>query len=418
MWTNIRRKLIKTRRVGIGITGLADTQAALGLKYSDMSYISSIMDIKAKTEERTNYALANTRGESMFSKDYRIDNNVSTEKALRNIQTSTIAPVGTGSIVLGVSNAAEPLYSVQGFRNVKVLDDAEYDFIDEVGDKWQTLPTMHPPFVDWLNATGLGNGITNIGEIIKSSSWYKQTAHDILWQDRIAVQKTMQRYINSAISSTINLPNDTTEKTIGKIYKAAHKANLKGLTVYRDGCRMGVVHKHATLPSVNVETARPETLNCDVHSVRINSNLWTIVIGLHKDKVYEIFAFKDVKTHLLVNKGEIVKHVSKDTKTVYDLKTDYVVLEDLASHYMNGEEEVLTRLLSRVFRMGGTVLQAVRDIDKVELPIGVFATAVKRVLSNYIADDTVKGDCLICGGTIRYEGGCSICDTCGDSSCG
>ena len=138
-------------------------------------------------------------------------------------------------------------------RRKKVNNNSErVDFIDEIGDKWQEFPVLHPKFKDWINTKfdELGmSGFENLNDLNKEdlqkyfekSPWYGSTANDIDWVKRVEIQGIIQKYITHSMSSTINLPNNVSEEEVSEIYLEAWKKGLKGITVYRDGSRSGVL---------------------------------------------------------------------------------------------------------------------------------------------------------------------------------
>jgi ribonucleoside-diphosphate reductase alpha chain len=234
---------IKERRIGLGITGLADMFFKLNTAYGSnksKKILKEIMFTLAHTAYRASIGLAKEVGqfpafeydkfiqsgymqrllseidESGIDPDFKKDLK---KYGTRNVTLLTIAPVGTGSEILGgVSSGVEPIFATQ-FTRVVRFQDGKKEF------------TEYAPVVkEYMTTTG----VTVLPE-------YLVTAHDLNPDQRIEIQSIMQKYIDSAISSTINLPNEATVEEVARIYMQAWKAGLKGVTIYREGCREGVL---------------------------------------------------------------------------------------------------------------------------------------------------------------------------------
>lgn len=305
------------------------------------------------------------------------------------------------------------------------------DFVDQNGDNWQEFPVLHPKFKDWVKtvmSTEDKSVESYSKEIIQSlfekSPWYKATANDIDWEKRVEIQSVLQRYTTNAISSTINLPNNVSKETVANIYMKSWKGGLKGVTIYRDGCRTGVLVAE-TKPKVETNkfgyidaVKRPKELDAELHTVSIKGEPYAVVVGLMDENPYEVFAFRN-NTGLVKSKGKIVKQ----KRGVYhftsynDEASSIIHLETAA---LNSDEQVLTRLISAMLRHGVNPHFVCDQINKTPLEIVSFGKALTRVLKYYIKEEELKGKlkCSDCGGTnIRLEEGCSRCLDCGESKC-
>ena len=157
----------------------------------------------------------------------------------RNLSFSTVAPTGTVSIMAGVSSGIEPVFMPYYMRRRKVSNSIDrVDFIDAVGEKFTEFAVIHPMFKKWMidRWEGTDDIVENFTKErlqteFKESPWYGSTSPEIPWQDRIAIQQVVQNYTTHAISSTVNLPENTTEKEIGGMYSTAWEKGLKGITV-------------------------------------------------------------------------------------------------------------------------------------------------------------------------------------------
>ena len=222
------------RRIGLGITGLADMFAALKIKYDSedaLEFIDSLMEFKMISEYNASIDLAKDRGSftlydasKHFSRGFcaNLPNeiiNKAKQYGLRNVAISTIAPNGSLSIMAQSSGGCEPIFALNYNRKVRL---GKEDF--------KEFSIKHQGVVRFFNTTGEEN-----------LPDYWVTAHNINYKNRIKMQAVLQKYIDASISSTINLPKDTVADTIGQIYMDAWLEGLKGITVYREGSREGIL---------------------------------------------------------------------------------------------------------------------------------------------------------------------------------
>lgn len=456
MWEGIKDKAIHGRRVGCGITGLGDMLASLGYKYDSddaMKIIEEVMYIKMKAELTSSIELAKERG-SFPDFDYNLEYTEgipqnefyefllqtypglveNMKQGRRNINWSTIAPTGTTSLMTQTISGGEPVFSVVYKRRRKM--DIETGLKDNLGDHWEEYKVFHHKFVEWFweyswtegenpgennfkdkqEALEFLSGLSEneLNGLIKVSPYYKSSAEEIDWIKRVKIQGILQKYTTSAISSTINLPKNTDSKTIENIYMAAWKYGCKGVTVYVDGSRSGVLIKEEK------KGKRPESLPCDIYVVKVKGNDWIVLIGLKEDRPYEVFAFKQGNlqiTHDLPN-AQLIKRRLK-TGNKYDLiANSHFKLNDISSFFELGEEQSLTRQISLNLRYGIVPIEEiVEQLDKAVGSVVELSKAVSRVLKKYIKEP-VKKVCPECGSeNVKFESGCYICSDCGNSKC-
>src|SRR5690606_20474503 len=254
----------------------------------------------------------------------------------------------------------------------------------------------------------------------EDSPWYKATANDIDWIKRVEIQGIIQKYISHSISSTINLPNDVSEKEVSDIYLASWKEGLKGVTVYRDGCRSGVLVSNTDTNNFEYKDApkRPKELPCNVHSVTCAGTKYNVFVGLLDNKPYEIFI-----TNHFTNEDKLT--VRKVKRGRYDLlKNGEVYSEDITVE-MSDEEEAITRLVSTSLRHGADIKFIVEQLSKTSSEnMFSFTKGLARTLKKYIPDgekSTIKCQNPECTGdrtNVIFEEGCARCLDCGNSKCG
>ncbi|NMC39966.1 MAG: ribonucleoside-diphosphate reductase, adenosylcobalamin-dependent, partial [Bacteroidales bacterium] len=316
--------------------------------------------------------------------------------------------------------------------------DVKVTFRDEVGDSWEEYNVFHHKFVEWLKVNNydpdeVSNMTTEeINEIVAKSPYYKSTANDVDWLAKVRMQGAIQKWVDHSISVTINLPADVKEELVSELYMTAWKSGCKGVTVYRDGSRSGVlVSASNSKDSVVERPKRPKVLECDIIRFNNNEEKWIAFVGLRDGKPYEIFTgmadeemFPIPKT---IVKGRIIKNKDEEGNTRYDFQyTDkYGYKNTLGglSHMFKPEFWNYAKLISGVLRYGMPIPDVVNLIQSLRLDsdsINNWKNGVERALKRYIPDGTrAKGKCQECGSeNLVYQEGCLICKDCGSSKCG
>ena len=252
-----------------------------------------------------------------------------------------------------------------------------------------------------------------LNEVFKNSPWYGSTANDIDWIKRVEIQSIIQKYITHSISSTINLPQDVTEEEVSKIYLESWHRGLKGITVYRDGSRSGVLVSTNTKSndefSQHDAPKRPKKLKSDVFHVTSKGERFTVVVGLLDDKPYEVFCSSCEQF-----KHWVSGYLLKKTKGHYEFEGQPLILN------ITDEEDALTRMISTALRHGANIKFVVEQLNKSGGTIVSFSKAIARTLKKYIPDGEVSTmKCQDCGSSnVIFQEGCQSCKDCGSSKCG
>lgn len=445
MWLSIKRFNDEGRRTGLGITALGDTLAALGLKYgSDKSidvveeiyktlkfgaYRSSVdmakelgaFDEWDHNKEKNNDYLNQFKQENLQWKGLDGLKSVSGKELYndmkkygrRNIACLTTAPTGSLSILTQTSSGIEPVFMLSYKRRKKGNpgdNNFRVDFVDQNGDSWQEFEVYHPTAKKWMEITGKNN--------LEESPWFGACSPDIDPIKRVDLQAAAAKHIDHAISSTINLPNDVTEETISGIYNYAFDLGLKGITVYRDGCRSGVLVKEEGNQSGLSKTdapKRPDDLPCDVHYITVKGSPYFVMVGLLNNEPYEVFAGRNNILDQTISSGII--HKMKRPKCYRAELDDGTIIQPITLA-CDDNEEALTRLISTSLRHGAQIQFVVEQLQKTHGDMTSFAKAVARALKTYIKDKTVSTQkCPDCHSKLVYENNCSICKNCGHSAC-
>jgi len=450
--------LLKTgkegRRTGLGFTALADMVAALGMAIDSddaIAKVEEIMKEKCRAEFDSSIDMSLERG-SFVGFDAKIENTSEFVQMLevelpevyermmkfgrRNISISTVAPTGTLSMLAQTSSGIEPVFMTHYKRRRKINEqdrEAKVDFIDDLGDKWQEFTVYHHNLKTWMEVTGETD--------ITKSPYAGSTAPEIDWDKRVEMQAVVQKYVTHSISSTINLPNDVSLDEVSNIYLESWKQGTKGITVYRDGCRSGVLvaaddnGKNDILENTEFkETKAPSrTKRLDAKVVRFQNNKekWIAVVGLLNGRPYEIFTGKteDVfNVPAAVEYGWVIKNRREDGSTQYDFqyedKEGYKITMGGLSRSFDKEFWNYAKLISGVLRHGMPLHYVVDLIGKMNMydeNINTWKSGVVRALKTFIADGTKVSDhtCGECGDEgLVYEEGCLKCVSCGYSKCG
>jgi ribonucleoside-diphosphate reductase alpha chain len=449
--------LLKTgkegRRTGLGFTALADMVAALGMAIDSddaIAKVEEIMKEKCRAEFDSSIDMSLARG-SFVGFDAKIENTSEFVQMMkielpevyarmmkfgrRNISISTVAPTGTLSMLAQTSSGIEPVFMTHYKRRRKLNEEdtqEKVDFIDDSGDKWQEFTVYHHNLKKWMEITGETD--------ITKSPYAGSTAPEIDWDKRVTMQAAVQKYVTHSISSTINLPNDVSLEKVSDIYLDSWKLGLKGITVYRDGSRSGVLiaadekndevlenteFKETKAPS------RPKRLDAKVVRFQNNKEKWIAVVGLLNGRPYEIFTGKTEDVFNMpaaTEYGWVIKNRREDGSSQYDFqyedKEGYKVTMGGLSRSFDKEFWNYAKLISGVLRHGMPLHYVVDLIGKMNLydeNINTWKSGVVRALKTFIADGTKVSDhtCGECGDEgLVYEEGCLKCVSCGYSKCG
>lgn len=428
------------RQIGLGIMGLADMLIKLGITYGSQESLDICDDIGwnlANKALSTSMDIAKIKGEyPMFSdKVWESDfykNHIGISATLRNSQLLTIAPTGTLSTMLGISGGVEPIFANYYTRRTESLHGEEKEYKIFTPIAWE-----------YLQSHGYGEDETKLPS-------YFITSAEIPYRNRIDMQAVWQRHIDASISSTVNLPNSATVDDVKDLYLYAWKQGLKGITVFRDGCkRLGILTTDNKEPNKTNDTSNKFGAFGRGDIINVNDDL----VGY--------------KRKIVNGCGDFSEQIFFDDFTGEPLE-NYIAMGDGGGCSRN--LEAISRLISLALRGGIHISEVIKQLKKVhscpayrarkiqkgDTSIGTscpsaIGYAIEELCNkindnlfdgteaddslffddgdnNMIAEDyyeeseseedlTTKPTCPECGEILVFEGGCNICKACGWSKC-
>ena len=463
LWQKIKDMALKGRRTGLGITAEGDMLAALGLRYGSDEAIDFAVSVHRTlaveayrasvkmAQERGAFPLYDTareKGNPMIERLREADPELYAEMekyGRRNIAMLTIAPTGTTSLMSQTTSGIEPVFRpvYKRRRKINPSDKGKTpDFIDNMGEKFEEYYVYHHQFVKWAEKSGFNTSNLEkiadeeLDKMLKASPYYGATANDIDWVAKVRMQGAIQKWVDHSISVTVNLPNDVSEELVADVYRTAWECGCKGVTVYRDGCRDGVLidakkkgdKKQCSSPDTH---KRPRSIPADIVRFKNGSEDWIAFVGIQDGRPYEIFTGKIEEDAMYIprkiTKGWIIKVRENDGSKRYDFQYQdrygYTNTIGGISRLFDEEFWNYAKLISGVLRHGMPIDKVVHLIDGLHLnseSINTWKNGVQRALKQYIADGTkAKVKCPQCGQEeMAYQNGCLTCMSCGYSKCG
>ena len=444
LWRDIQLMAKEGRRLGCGITGLFEAVAhkliAVFPKVSTTDiyhFIENIFKTKMRAELDATIDLSVIRGPFVgYSKHEQSDLVTFIAETFpeqyarmckygrRNVSFSTIAPTGTISVLTGTTSGIEPLFAPFYTRRRKVDNATEnVDSIDVDGAKFTNHAVVHRGLIEWAEKhchVGTDKDTKSISweEIFKLSPYYGYTSAEIDITQRLTIQSIAQQYTTHSISSTLNLPKETSVEDINNIFTRAHRFGLKGVTIYRDGSRNGILVTDSSKETTNVFQShdapkRPKTLVAESFVIKVSGIAYAVIVGLLENKPYEIFAAicpQGFKSQV----GSVTK-VKRGIYSWTGINGD--VVENLNTLSEFSTERAATLYISMLLRTGAKLPFVVDVAKKADGNIVSFTSAICRVLSKYIQKEETGEICPKCGEKLIRDAGCVRCTSCSHSLC-
>tara|TARA_Y100000741_G_scaffold206408_1_gene157101 strand:+ start:12449 stop:14878 length:2430 start_codon:yes stop_codon:yes gene_type:complete len=426
------------RRVGLGILGLGDMLVRMGIKYDSedaLQTVDQVMKIFCDTAYETSSELAKEKGSFPYFKwnGYRKSKFVKNlpkslrdkikEDGIRNSTVLTVPPTGSGAIVARVTSGIEPIFATSYKRRVKKNDGFGREF-----DEYK----VYHPIIEKL----FGGDENLPNHVI--------TAHDIDPYFRVKMQGVIQKYIDSSISSTVNLQHDIKKEAVADIYMTAYKANLKGITVYREGSREGILitdddkndnksEEALSSASLDQDEKRPRIRPNETVGLtrRIRTGEGTLYITINKDEngLCEVFTtIGKAGGNAAAQSEAISRLISLALRSGIDPNAIVKQLKGISGPNPTWEDgrlilstpDAIGKALDDYLKEGGENNQASdRDLEEKKAPITMATTEEVNDLDEQVTDFTFKNisTCPDCGSSVMHEAGCVTCPGCGFSKC-
>ena len=449
LWSKLLNAAVNGRRTGLGTHALGDALACLCLRYDSDEAIAQVNRIynclrdNAYSEsvnlakERGAFPVYDAKVESACPFIQRLPEDIRNEMEIhgrRNISLLTNAPTGSVSIISRTSSGIEPTFRHFYVRRQKINPNdvnSRVDFKDASGDSWQHFEVFERNMQEFFDK--------NPDIQAKWNEVYQKTPHKDFgdnmqfWTDelnkilpdyfvyaemieplqRVRLQGVLQSYIDHGVSSTLNMREDVTSDYVRQIYEEAWRCGLKGVTVYRDKSRNGVLITNTSesmTPSGIIEhdaPKRPETLPCYIERATVEGQKWTIFVGLLDGKPYEIFGglSENIEIPKKYTTGQIIKRKCEKKEhpedgykrnACYDLITgdadDPLVIKDVVINFNDDKYGWGTRMLSTMLRHGVPVRYIVEQLRRsYSTSLHSFNKAMARVLAKYVEADESQG---------------------------
>lgn len=393
----IKTNTEKTRKIGLGVMGWADSLIILGIQYASSGAIElagTLMSFIDNEARNASINLAKERGPFPECRNL-ID-------PIRNATRTTIAPTGSLSIIANCSSGIEPLFAIAYTRTI-----LEGTKMSEVNPYFQALVKKTWP-QETLDTDKI---ITNHGSI-KGLGYGENferlfvTAHDISPEYHIMMLSKFQQYTNNGISKSINMPDTATVEDVARSFKLAYTTSCKGITIYRDGSKENqVLQAGETKPQVVTSGPRKRPLRVQGFTDKIVTGCGNMYVTVNVD-----------------DKGpcEVFVHLGKSGACAC------------------AQLEATCRMISLALRSGVALDNVVEQLKGIRCPSpswdGTHATlscsdAIAKVLIKELDEDEIKkvevkavtgntgGQCPDCSGVLIYSEGCYHC-LCGFTKCG
>jgi ribonucleoside-diphosphate reductase alpha chain len=452
----IKDETLNVRPIGLGAMGLAHMLYKLGVPYASeeaQKITKNLIRFITLTSMRTSVDMAIEKGKAYpyFDYDTFMDANkrfftkesfmdidlVELQKDIKkhgcyNSCQTSIAPTGSISFIADTSSGIEPVFGLVFTRKIE-KDNKQYEKVYIVDPVFKNyIETKYPSECDKIYEYVSNNKGSCKGSEILTREEEKRfmVAGDISPEWHLNILQAVANNTSLSVSKTINLPKDCSKKELGEVFLSAHEKGIIGVTVYRDGCREGIlVHKDQALPDhIQRHDApkRPVDLECDIHEINVTVNSgrerFVVLVGKLAGTLYECFVTKDLKNKLDFDKNKtgIIRKVKKGH---YDLIiNNETYIEDLSSIF-GGLFGALSRSVSTELRHGVPLQIVVEQLQKDRFTgFQEFDKCVARVLKHYIAEGEqvmTSETCPQCGSKLIYIEGCKSCEArCGWAKCG
>ncbi len=403
----------KTRKIGLGVMGFADLLIQLSIPYNSdraLEIAETIMRFISTEATGESVELGKIRGLFPAFKGSIYD--IKNGPKVRNANRTTIAPTGTLSIIAGCSSGIEPIFALSYYRHI--LDG---ETLIEINPYFEAVARKEKFYSSELMKR-LAEG-ERLADIKNVPDWVKEvfvTSHDISPEWHVKIQAAFQKYTDSAVSKTVNMPFEATKEDVKNVYMLAYKLGLKGITIYRDRSRDSQV----------LSTGQKQVAENKLQEGEMK------LAPRQRPKVT-----RGITERVTTGCGYIYVTVNFDDKGICEVFSSLGKAGGCASAQL----EAISRLISLIFRSGIDIGSVVKQLRAIRCPsvswengraILSCADAIGSVLEKYVPQETEQtmvhhaensnisftGLCPDCGNLLVYQEGCHICPSCGYTKCG
>ena len=384
--------------------GLADMLIMLSIPYDSekaLEVAENIMRFISEEASMESVCLGKERGVFPAFKGSIYDTDNGLEP--RNASQTTIAPTGTLSIIAGCSSGVEPLFALSYVRHI--LDGERLIEVNPLFEKVAREESFYSQ--ELMEQLAEGKELRDIDDV---PDWVKRvfvTSHDITPEWHVRMQAAFQKFTDSAVSKTVNLPHEATPEDVAEVYRLAYRMGLKGITIYRDRSRetqvLNIGHEE-TPESKRIPRQRPKVTKGITERVNTGCGYIYVTVNFDDDGICEVFS----------SLGK-------------------------AGGCASAQLEATCRLISLALRSGINTASINKQLRAIRCPSVAWeqgrlvlscADAIGSVLEKYTANqsDGVPdnlgvaknwgGQCPDCGSILIYQEGCHICPSCGYTKCG
>lgn len=445
----------KTRPIGLGIMGLAHTLYKKEMPYNSekaFKFTEEVIRYLTLRSMRESVDLAKENGSyEVFDYDlfikanerffkYKSCRNIDIDAlkqdikkyGVRNSCFTSIAPTGSISFLANVSGGIEPVFALSYSRKIEIgMKDGikQYDVVyigDPVFDNYLENNFDEVTKKKILKEVSENNGsCQKCKDIPDDMKKIFVVAGDLTPMEHLSILEAAAVNVSLSASKTINLPNDAKKEDVSNVFLEAYKRGIIGVTVYRDGCREGIlVHDKNIKESDGIvyrdAPERPVKIPCEIHRVMYQGQKWIVFVGLLDNKPFEAFAgaIEDVCIPKNITKGYIIRQKTKHYSFEYD---DEVLINNIGKSFYNKEHDAFARSISMHLQFGVPLEEILIMLNKAEGDVTHFAKVIARTLKKYVEDGADARElCPNCGSKLRYTEGCLKCSDveCSYSKCG
>jgi len=444
-----------TRRIGLGVMGFADALFKLGIPYNSkegLAFGEQVMRVLNDESHLASEMLAETRGAFPA---WEGSSWQAAGRKLRNSYTTTVAPTGTISIISDCSGGIEPMFSLAFIRQVMKDTRGKPTVMREVNYVFEEEAKRRGLWSDELVEQIAEAGSLAECEVPEDMKQVFVTARDITPYWHMKMQSAFQRHCDSSISKTINFPHEATVDDIRSIYELAIDEDVKGVTVYRDGCRdvQPMALKNSTKrreAAAEAEPAAPEVPVIELEIVEPNPKPIKLPEIMTCLRIRQMTPFGNM-------------HVKVSVDPISGKEREVFAQLGKGGDVANSDLEAICRILSLWLRSNGSLLLALKQLEGIGSSLSVptkdgrimsLGDGLAKALHRYLEAKDERGlhalllgtppetvtapvepapkvvntaeprnvasykvKCPACNGVLAFQEGCVKCHGCGFSQC-